>query len=112
MRANTQPAARRTSTANPSSASISVATLEKVLGMTVAEAQPRYDRLSSRQRQVAGLLARGLKNKTIAEQLGISPKTLDIHRADVYYRLKVQTQAAVARIVFLVELAGKPAPSR
>ena len=50
-------------------------------------------------------MARGLQNRDIAGELGISPKTLDIHRADVYDRLKVDTPAGVARIVWLVHLA-------
>lgn len=86
--------------------SVTLAQVEKTLGLTVAQAHERYARLTARQRQVAGLMARGLSNRRIAEELEISPKTGDIHRADVYDKLGVTTSAGVARIVYLVELAA------
>lgn len=89
---------------------VSLTTVEKILGLTLAEAQDKHDRLTERQRQVAAWMARGLTNRQIAEKLQISPKTLDIHRADVYDKLEVKTSAAVAAIVFLVALAENATP--
>ncbi len=97
--------ARNGSAREDSGAAVTLAGAEKTFGLTVAKARELYDRLTERQRQVAGLMSRGLQNRAIAGQLGISPKTLDIHRADVYDRLKVDTPAGVARIVWLVALA-------
>lgn len=94
-----------TSRPSNSTSAVSLAQVEKTLGLTVAQAQEMYERLTPRQLDVARLMAKGLKNVEIAEQLGLSIKTLDIHRGDVYYRLKVETPAAVARIVFVVDLA-------
>ncbi len=85
---------------------VSVSALEKVIGMSVADARERHDRLTERQRQVAELMARGMTNRRIADELGISPKTLDIHRADVFDRLEAKTAATVAAVVFLVSLGG------
>jgi len=84
---------------------VSLADVERVLGMSVAEARERYDYLTDRQRDVAGLMARGLTNRAIANELDISPKTGDIHRADVFEKLGVRTSAGVASIVHLVALA-------
>jgi DNA-binding CsgD family transcriptional regulator len=92
------------------SVGVSLSTIEKVMALKVAEAQERHERLTERQRQVAGWMARGLTNRQIADQLGISPKTLDIHRADVFDKLGVKTSAAVAAIVFLVTLADLAEP--
>ncbi len=39
----------------------------------------------------------GLRNKDIAEQLGISPKTLDIHRANVMDKMEARTTADLVR---------------
>jgi two-component system response regulator DctR len=90
---------------------VSLAAVEKTLGLSVAEAQEKHGRLTDRQRQVAIWMARGLTNRQIAEKLEISPKTLDIHRADVYDKLGVKTSAAVAGIMFLVALADLATPA-
>jgi FixJ family two-component response regulator len=50
-------------------------------------------------------MANGTLNRQIAQQLSISPKTLDIHRADVLEKLHTRTSAGVANIVHLVALA-------
>ncbi|HWU03796.1 MAG TPA: response regulator [Novosphingobium sp.] len=51
-----------------------------------AERQERHTRLaalSPREREVFGLLVRGLSNKAIAAQLGISAKTVEDHRSQI-----------------------------
>jgi two-component system, LuxR family, response regulator FixJ len=77
----------------------------KILGVSLAAARERHGRLTERQRQVAALMAKGKPNRQIAEQLGISPKTLDIHRADVMEKLEAQTVAQVANLENLLRLA-------
>lgn len=99
----TRPTGRRPSN---STSAVPLEQVEKTLGLTADRAQELYGRLTPRQQDLARLMAKGLKNVEIAERLGISPKTGDIHRADVYDRLKVDTPAAVARVVFLVDLAA------
>lgn len=55
--------------------------------------------LSSRQREVARDVARGLTNKEIAARLGVSVRTVDMHVAHVLARLDCRTRAqAAARI--------------
>lgn len=49
--------------------------------------------LSSREREVLGLLVRGLATKQIARQLGISAKTCDHHIQRLYRKLGVSTRA-------------------
>jgi len=88
----------------PDNRVVAFATIEETFGMDVEEAHERYERLTERQRQVAELMARGLTNRQIADELGISPKTLDIHRADTFEKLEARTSAAVGIIVFLVML--------
>jgi DNA-binding CsgD family transcriptional regulator len=90
---------------NTNSPTVSLTLLEQVLGLTVAEAQQLHARLTPRQVDVAERMAQGMTNQAIAEEIGISPKTLDIHRADVFDKLKTKTTAGVARVVYLVELA-------
>jgi HD-GYP domain-containing protein (c-di-GMP phosphodiesterase class II) len=50
--------------------------------------------LTSREVEVLALLARGLSNKEIAHQLGLSPKTVSNHVEHVYTKVGVQSRAA------------------
>ncbi len=54
-----------------------------------------YLRLSDRELEVLGLIARGLSNKEIAKALIVSPNTVKTHLANLYAKLEVsrRTQA-------------------
>ncbi|TKB32081.1 MAG: response regulator transcription factor FixJ, partial [Mesorhizobium sp.] len=52
-----------------------------------AEIRGRLAALSERERQVLDGLVSGLPNKTIAYDLGISPRTVEIHRANVMSKM-------------------------
>jgi PAS domain S-box-containing protein len=54
--------------------------------------------LSPRQHEILGLVARGFLNKQIAFELGISEKTVKMHRALMLERLGVATSAEAIRI--------------
>jgi len=54
--------------------------------------------LSPRQRQVLGLVSNGLMNKQIAGQLGLSEKTVKMHRSIVMERLNLRTAADLVRV--------------
>jgi DNA-binding NarL/FixJ family response regulator len=56
-------------------------------------------RLTPRERQVLSLVAEGLSNKAIARQLGISPKTVEIHRSNVMSKMEVTSSGALIRMV-------------
>ncbi len=64
-----------------------------------AEIQDRLATLSHRERQVLESLVAGLPNKTIAFDLGISPRTVEIYRANV------MTKMAAANLSNLVRMA-------
>ena len=59
--------------------------------------------LTSRERQVASLVADGLLNRQIAETLGISEKTVKIHRGRVMHKLKIHS---VPQLIRLLDLIG------
>jgi PAS domain S-box-containing protein len=54
--------------------------------------------LSERQRQVLALVAKGLLNKQIAGVLGLSEKTVKMHRAIVMERLGIHRSAEMVRV--------------
>ncbi len=86
---------------------VALAAIEKTLGLSLAEARQRHARLTERERQVARMMASGKANRQIAEELGISPKTLDIHRANLMHKLEARTTAGVANTVNLVALGDE-----
>jgi two-component system, LuxR family, response regulator FixJ len=71
----------------------------------VAEIATRAAGLSPRQRQVMELVARGLSNKEIALQLGISPRTVDNYRAWVMEKMEAATLADLVRMVVQLEFS-------
>ena len=51
------------------------------------EARARIESLSPREREVLDWLAEGCSNKAIARELSISPRTVEIHRANMMEKL-------------------------
>lgn len=63
----------------------------------------RLQVLTPREREVLDGLAKGLPNKTIAYDLGISPRTVEIHRANLMSKLKVRSLSEALRLAFAAE---------
>lgn len=64
----------------------------------VAVARSRYDRLSPREREVLGEVVAGRSNKEIARRLGISFRTVEVHRAHMLRKLGVQSAIELAEL--------------
>jgi two-component system, LuxR family, response regulator FixJ len=58
---------------------------------------PKIESLTPREIQVLDLMVAGIKNRKIAADLGISPKTLDIHRANILRKMQTKTIADLVR---------------
>ena len=56
--------------------------------------------LTDRERDVLEGLAQGLPNKTIAYDLGISPRTVEVHRANLMSKLGVRSLSEALRLAF------------
>jgi FixJ family two-component response regulator len=69
--------------------------------------QRRVALLTLRERDVLALVAAGLLNKQIAAELGMSEKTVKVHRAQVMQKMQV---ASVAQLVLLAEKVGLTVP--
>jgi two-component system, LuxR family, response regulator FixJ len=65
-----------------------------------AEAKGRIERLTPRERDVLVGLVDGFTNKMIAESLDISPRTVEIHRANLMEKLDAPSLSSVLRIAF------------
>lgn len=64
------------------------------------DASVKVQALTPRERDVLDGLAQGLPNKTIAYDLGISPRTVEIHRANLMNKLGVRSLSEALRIAF------------
>jgi len=62
--------------------------------------QLRHARLSTREQEVMALAVTGLTSKQIAQQLGISPRTVEVHRTHVMHKM------GAANLAELVNLAA------
>jgi two-component system, LuxR family, response regulator FixJ len=67
------------------------------------DAEVRLQALTGRERDVLNGLAQGLPNKTIAYDLGISPRTVEIHRANLMTKLGVRSLSEALRIAFAAQ---------
>jgi two-component system response regulator FixJ len=67
------------------------------------EAAVKLQALTQGEREVLDGLAKGLPNKTIAYDLGISPRTVEIHRANVMSKLGVRSLSEALRIAFAAQ---------
>ena len=89
-------------------ASIDAALANSASGRTdreTAEAAERIATLSPRERQVLDALVAGRPSKVIAHDLGISVRTVEVHRARMLERLGTRRLAEAIRLAVLADLA-------
>jgi two-component system, LuxR family, response regulator FixJ len=73
----------------------------------VAVLQSRFDLLSDRERQVLLAVVAGLPNKTIAYDLDISPRTVEVHRANVMSKMQARSLPDLVRMALGMSLVGR-----
>lgn len=73
------------------------------------EAEHKIATLAPRERDVLQGLVRGFPNKTIAYDLGISPRTVEVYRANLMSKLNVRSLSEALRIAFAAGLAEEMA---
>lgn len=70
------------------------------------EARNRISNLSNREREVLDWLAQGSSNKLIARELSISPRTVEIHRANMMSKLGARHAAEAVRLKLEAQIEG------
>lgn len=68
--------------------------------MTVKTLDEKLDLLSKRELQVAQKIIEGLPNKSIANQLFISERTVKFHCANIYRKLEIRNRATLMASFF------------
>jgi two-component system response regulator DctR len=64
-----------------------------------SQLQTRMDELTERERDVMRLVVQGLPNKLVADQLDISVRTVEVHRARVFDKMEVKSAVELANLL-------------
>jgi len=65
----------------------------------MAAVHARLATLSTREREVLDLILAGKMNKVVADQLGISMRTVEVHRAHIFDKMQVKTAVELAGLL-------------
>lgn len=71
--------------------------------LELASIRSRADELTRRESDVMAQVVTGLSNKGIAEKLGISPRTVEIHRAHVMEKMQADSLAILVQWVAMLD---------
>jgi two-component system, LuxR family, response regulator FixJ len=71
-----------------------------------AEIESKLSALSNRERDVLGGLVAGRANKQIAFDLGISPRTVEIYRANLMNKMRAASLSELVRMALIVGIVG------
>ncbi|MBV8682778.1 MAG: response regulator [Caulobacteraceae bacterium] len=72
----------------------------------LGEVAQRIANLSARERQVLDGLVEGKPNKVLANELGISPRTVEVYRANVMTKMRASSLSELVRMAILSDRAG------
>jgi DNA-binding NarL/FixJ family response regulator len=86
----------------------------KVIATLTRTAPPagteRLGQLTARERDIAALVGEGLKNKQIADQLGIAEKTIKGHLTNIFLKVGVEDRLELALLAIKAHLAPPDRP--
>jgi two-component system, LuxR family, response regulator FixJ len=72
--------------------------------------EQKLNRLSRREWEVAELLATGSANKEVARQLGLSIKTVEVHRANIMHKLEAGSLAEIVQMLTTYKVVQENRP--
>lgn len=75
--------------------------LDEVFSGKIADQYSPFAQLTVREKHVLTEISAGASNKDAARKLGISPRTVEVHRAHVMKKLGAKSTADLLRLVFM-----------
>ncbi|MGQ0766456.1 MAG: response regulator transcription factor [Gemmatimonadota bacterium] len=69
---------------------------------------PGLDKLTPRHREILVLIGAGRTSVEISEQLGLSARTIEFHRASIRRALGITTESALMRFALMLQVAPEP----
>lgn len=66
--------------------------------MQTKKVESRLARLTEREIEIKDLIIRGMPNKVIARRLGLSTRTVEVHRANIFEKVQVTSLAELIRL--------------
>jgi DNA-binding CsgD family transcriptional regulator len=76
--------------------------------ITADQSGPEPQRLTARERAIAGLIVEGLSNRAVSRRLGIAEKTTEAHLTRVYRKLAVKSREELRAALHAGRKAGPP----
>jgi FixJ family two-component response regulator len=76
----------------------------------LASLRRRFESLTAREREIMLLVTRGLLNKQIAGELGLSEVTVKVHRGHVMQKMQAKSLADLVRMSDKLQVSPTPAP--
>lgn len=73
-----------------------------------ADIERKAARLTARENQVFELVVAGKPNKVVASDLGLSQKTVEVHRAHVMEKMRAESFADLVKMAVTLEATGPP----
>ena len=72
------------------------------------EVEQRCSSLTSREQEVMGYIVQGMSNRIIAEQLGLSNRTVEVHRARVMSKMAARSLPELVRMAAMCKACHMP----
>jgi RNA polymerase sigma factor (sigma-70 family) len=72
-----------------------------------ADLRRRYESLGPREREVFKCVASGMLNKQIADELGVTERTIKFHRGHIMRKMQVRSLAELVRMAETLGIAGR-----
>jgi FixJ family two-component response regulator len=80
-------------------------------GQTVEELRRRFALLTAKEREVLRHISAGDANKIVARKMGVSLRTVELHRQSVFQKMGADSLAELVRMVVALEEEGKAGPA-